>query len=144
MRSFQPNGASESNHSKVPPCLRRSGFAQAGLKLSRPSACSVFNWSTPFRYTSSGERLGDGQCRIPKSLPTGPLPTGRQAVPTEGGAGRRISKSLPPPKRLRAGKRNKLQQYIRVPENQDGGYQSTRISGESQTERISNPDALKP
>jgi len=39
---------------------------------------------------------------------------------------------------------NQLQQYIRVPENQDGGYQSTRISGESQTEKISNPDALKP
>jgi hypothetical protein len=26
-----------------------------------------------------------------KSLPTGPLPTGRQAVPTEGGAGRQMS-----------------------------------------------------
>jgi hypothetical protein len=27
-------------------------------------------------------------------LPTGPLPTGRQAVPTEGGAGRPVRRSL--------------------------------------------------
>jgi hypothetical protein len=40
--------------------------------------------------------------------------------------------------------RNKFWKSIRVPGNQDEGYQTTRISGESEKEKISSPDFLKP
>jgi len=39
--SFHGFGTPKLSNKRFPPCLRRSGYAQAGLKLHHPTACSV-------------------------------------------------------------------------------------------------------
>jgi hypothetical protein len=39
--SFHGFGSPKLSNERFPPCLRRSGYAQAGLKLHHPTACSV-------------------------------------------------------------------------------------------------------
>jgi len=61
---------------KVPPCLRRSGYAQAGVKVSQhthlPLGTFFINWSVNFRDIFLSDKTG----------PTWPLPRARTGPDT--------------------------------------------------------------
>ena len=59
---FHTPGASESEQLKVPPCLRRSGFAQAGLNLFHPTASPPFPENRCF-YIATQSRGGEGRVK---------------------------------------------------------------------------------